>query len=310
MILYNKAAQDILQIPYMQNINELGKKHLELYDMIHDIKPGEKKLAELDRGFQQLQLTVSKVYFKIKGAGITLVSLQNIGSELSEKEADAWQKLIKVLTHEIMNSITPIVSISSSSIDLLENHKNINQEVLKDVKTGLKTIENRSNGLLSFVDVYRSLSRVPQPKIQAITAKQLLENIENLMRKTFSESRINFEILIKEPGLSLKIDPELIEQVLINLVLNAIDAVKDKEDADIRLIADVNEQDQPIILVSDNGTGLDPEIADKIFVPFFTTKKNGTGIGLSLSQQIMKLHSGSISVKTKPGQGTVFILTF
>jgi len=309
--LFNQAASELLSMPYLKNINTLHPRHPELLEILKHQTPIDIEAVPIAQEHGNIPLSFRSMSFKIQGESFTLVSLQNISQELKAKEIEAWQKLISVLTHEIMNSITPIASISSSLVALQENLESANHaEAMEDLKTGLRSIENRSKGLLGFVDVYRSFSQVPPPKLQPVLATQLLENLSHLMRKTLSEEGIQAQIIIKEPGLMLNIDPELIEQVLINLTLNAMDAVKGFPEAKIQYIAGINDHHKPYLMVADNGAGISQEILDKIFVPFFTTKKTGSGIGLSLSEQIMKLHSGTLSVMSSEGQGATFVLGF
>src|SRR6185437_3437154 len=297
VMLYNKSASEMLQVPYVQNISDLEKKQQDLYELIYKIQNGEKRTIQIQKGFQPLQLSVSKSVVKLKDKSINIISLNNISSAVNEAEIEAWQKLINVLTHEIMNSITPIVSLSAGMAALGDNN------VSEDLKISLKTIESRGRGLMNFVDSYRTLTRIPEPKLQLIKAGELVNNVSGLLKKTMDDNDIDFEAIVKDENSELNIDTEQMEQVLINLILNAIEAVKSKEKKSIRLIVQNDPFGKSLIIVNDNGTGIDPELLDKVFVPFFTTKKNGSGIGLSLSKQIVKMHSGNIAVKSTPGEG-------
>jgi len=244
-----------------------------------------------------------------------LVSIQNIQSELEEKEMEAWQNLIRVLTHEIMNSITPISSLASTTADLLPDIRDTaadarHDEIVDDIHSAIKTIQKRSNGLLQFVDNYRKLTRIPKPNFEIIGVAELIQRVTDLSRKQMENYHIELEIEIEPESLEITADPVLIEQVLINLCKNAIEAVRETDHAQIRVRSQLDARGHVNIHVQDNGPGIKPEVLDKIFIPFFTTKQNGSGIGLSLSRQIMRLHGASIGVKSNAQEGTKFTLRF
>jgi signal transduction histidine kinase len=253
----------------------------------------------------------------MRGKEFTLVAFYDIHAELEQKEIESWQKLIRVLTHEIMNSITPISSLASTVNDILidsssENHalNKLDDDDLENIESALQTIRRRSEGLLNFVDIYRNLTRIPQPNFRYFPVKDAFDRAEQLLRQRIDDLSIQCECKVYPDDLKLTADPDLIDQVIINLILNAIDAVKPIESPEISLVAYNNQNNHTIIEVADNGMGIKPDIIDKIFMPFFTSKKEGSGIGLSLSRQIMHLHKGSISVKSKQDEGTVFTLKF
>jgi len=253
----------------------------------------------------------------MRGDDYILVSLQNISSELDEKEIESWQKLIRVLTHEITNSITPISSLAATVREmLLEEDKDklllkaLDDEDLEGVQGAIVTIQNRSQGLLNFVEVYRNLTRIPKPNFRYYKVSEIFERTERLLKPKMNELGISCANKVFPPDLMVTADPDLIDQVVINMILNAMDAVKGKEGGEISILSTVNNKNRVVIDIKDNGAGIKPDIMDKIFMPFFTSKKHGSGIGLSLSRQIMHLHKGSITVKSKPGEGTVFTLTF
>jgi signal transduction histidine kinase len=245
------------------------------------------------------------------------VSLQNIRGELEETEIEAWRKLIRVLTHEIMNSITPISSLASTVNDLVRRPPSATEgtgssepETRIDVIQALETIQKRSEGLLHFVDAYRNLTLIPRPKFRLIRLDELLGRVRRLMDASIREHGIGFEIRVEPETLEIAADPELLEQVLINLLVNARQAVEGRPGARIAVTARLDARGRVLIQVTDNGPGIAPENLEQIFVPFFSTKENGSGIGLSLSRQIMRLHDGTISVHSKPGEDTVFTLRF
>ena len=263
------------------------------------------------------QLSVFATEFKMQNESYTLVSLQDISSELEEKEIESWQKLIRVLTHEIMNSITPISSLAQTvrEIMIYEAHdqitlRKLEQDDVDNIANALNTIQRRSQGLLNFVELYRNLTRIPRPNFRYVSVKELILRVRQLMLPRFENDNIMFHLLIDPEQLMLTIDPDLIEQVIINLLLNACDAVKEVEQSWIKLEALSNINGRVTIEIKDNGSGITPDLLDKIFMPFFTSKRDGSGIGLSLSRQIMHLHKGTISVKSNPGHGATFTLIF
>ncbi len=248
------------------------------------------------------EMAVSRTRFVTQGKERWLISLKNIHSVLERNEMEAWQKLIRVLTHEIMNSITPIISLAETI-----SEREIPQEpTTKEYQTllqAMQTIHRRSKGLLDFVENYRRLTRIPAP----IPARVPVADLFADLRKLFPGEEVRFEL--PTPEATLFIDRTLIEQVLINLLKNAREA-SDKNAPEVRVASGCTTAGNPIITVADNGDGILPEVLDKIFVPFFTTKPAGSGIGLSLCKQIMTLHNGSITVLSAPGDGTCIRLLF
>jgi nitrogen fixation/metabolism regulation signal transduction histidine kinase len=315
--LVNTAAKRLLSIDQLINIKALEQVSPGLVQTLLSTRAGQKVLIKTEINEEPLHLIVSATELKLRGQHHTLVSLQNIRSELDEKEVEAWQQLIRVLKHEIMNSITPISSLASTVNEMLksspeeENHRTApSPEVIRDVQGAVQTIEKRSQGLLQFVDAYRSLTRIPLPTFQIVSIKGLFIQVEELMRQRLSESHIVFEKRIEPESLELTADPVLVEQVLINLILNAAEALQNVSQPIISLSARMGERGRISIEVTDNGPGIPKEVQEKIFVPFFTTKPNGSGIGLSLSRQIMRLHGGLILLASDPGQRTTFSLRF
>jgi signal transduction histidine kinase len=212
-----------------------------------------------------------------------------------------------------MNSIAPISSLA----DTLKNRLQVSISSLDnkagsvdDLELGIETIKRRSEGLLKFAETYRNLNKITAPNLKKIYVRDLFENLNQLMQPTLDQKNIEMEIVLKDTDLVLEADTNLIEQVLINLVVNSIEAVKDKADARIVLSGFFASSGKVVIKVSDNGTGMSEEVMDKIFIPFFSTKKSGSGIGLSLCKQIMMLHKGNIHIQTKEGLGTLFSLYF
>jgi len=315
--VYNNAVKKLLQIKHLRNISQLNNISKELPAALIEMKAGEKKLVKLFVEDELLQLSIHATEFLMHGEKYLLVSLQNIHPELEQKEIESWQKLIRVLTHEIMNSITPISSLASTVQDIVNKYEKRvlleNEDTKEDfdnIKNALVTIENRSKGLLNFVELYRNLTRIPKPRFQYFSIEDLFSRITKLMLPKMVKHQILLTTMVYPHELKLLADPDLTEQVLINLLLNAIDALQKTDNSTIKLTASVNLNNRTIIEVADNGKGISQDITDKIFMPFFTSKKTGSGIGLSLSRQIMQMHKGSISVRSKQGDGAAFVLVF
>ncbi len=310
--LLNTAAKRLLQIPALKQISDLKRISAELMNTLTHLKSSETALVKIQQNNELLQLAISATEFRMRNQNFTLVSLQNIQSELEEQELDAWQKLIRVLTHEIMNSVTPISSLAATLNELVANKGDtlLETENREDLLSGLQTIRKRSEGLLHFVEAYRGLTRVPTPKFKLLRLRDLLSRVVQLMQPEFKASNVTCSLDVVPDTLELMADPELVEQIVINMVKNALQAVDGQPEARIDLAAKIDTRGRVIIQIADNGPGISEELQDKIFIPFFTTKENGSGIGLSLSRQIMRLHDGSISVQSNPEDGTVFTLRF
>lgn len=306
--LINKAAKKLLGINQLKNIKSLRSLSKNLVKTLLALKPREKATVKVEIDNEFLQLSLYGTEFKLGGNKYSLVSLQNIQSELEETEIEAWQKLIRVLTHEIMNSVTPISSLASTINGLVKD--NMVSESLTDIKDAAQTIKKRSQGLMHFVDAYRNLTLIKKPNFKIFQIKDLFSRVEKLMNTDFQEKEIRFDVKVEPRTLELTADNELIEQVLINLLLNAQQAVTGRKNAAVRLEARLDKRGKIVIEVKDNGPGIPKDNLEKIFIPFFSTKEGGSGIGLSLSRQIMRLHNGSIGVHSKPGSETSIILNF
>lgn len=315
--MQNHAIRRLLGIGSLRNINELAQVKKSFPEVLMQMKAGDRTLVKVFVENELLQLSIYATEFRLRNESYVLVSLQNIHSELEEKEIESWQKLIRVLTHEIMNSITPISSLASTVTEMLIDDgqgkpvaRPLDDEDVENVYDALITIQNRSKGLLNFVEVYRNLTRIPKPNFRYFPVTESFDRLYRLMKPRLQEQVVDFTFRASPPDLMLTADPDLIDQVFINLMLNALDALRGREGAKVEMEAYSNKNGRITIDIADNGSGIKPDIIDKIFMPFFTSKKEGSGIGLSLSRQIMQLHKGSISVKSKPDEGTVFTLTF
>lgn len=313
VVWMNEALKNLLAIPYLRTIESLDRREPALTSQIIDLKPGETLITEVHPDRNTIKILLSATAFETEGRTYKLIAFQNINEALDETENNAWQKLLRVLTHEIMNSVAPISSLAGTLKDRL--HQSLPQLTdtdgsVEDLQTGIDTIRRRSENLLKFVDTYRNLNKIQTLLLTTAYIRDVFENLYQLMEPTLEAKNIELDIILKDTDLQLEADMNLIEQVLINLVINAMDAVKNKANPVISLIGTVNSNAKVVIKVSDNGNGMDKEILDKIFVPFFTTKKTGSGIGLSLCKQIMQLHKGSIAVQSAVGEGTTFTLQF
>ncbi|MCS4435290.1 sensor histidine kinase [Aquiflexum gelatinilyticum] len=311
----NGEAKQLLQIPQFKDINDLGKLSIDLLKNVLSLKPGGSFSIKINN---ELHLNVQSASFKMEGNSWTLLSFQNIRSELQKNELEAWQNLTKVLRHEIMNSMTPIASLANSLGIILEEdiHEEEKGELILekdsyvDLCEGLETISKRSSGLVDFVNAYRDYTNIPQPVLKRFAVQQLFENICVLLKEELAKSGIQLQTEISPKELELLADQDLIQMILINLVKNAKEAMEKSNTKTIILKSGINSQSFPFIQVIDYGEGIVPEALERIFVPFFTTKKSGSGIGLAISRQIMNLHKGNLEVESIPGQRTVFTMKF
>jgi nitrogen fixation/metabolism regulation signal transduction histidine kinase len=317
ILLLNRAAKQLLNKPYLNNIESLAKTHPKLLVVIRNLNNREQRLVKVLLQHELVQLAVQSTEFKLQDQEYKLVSLQNIRSELEAQEIETWQKLIRVLTHEIMNSVTPIISLTESIDDMLEegsdeegNLSELEEDDVDDIRDGIKTIMGRTRGMLHFVDAYRNLARIPKPNFQKLPLAALVHSAHRLLQPEMDKRNIHFEISIQEPSPEIQGDADLLSQVLINLLKNAMEALDGQPDPKIGLTVLQPDDSKAMIKVEDNGPGISDEFLQQIFIPFFTTKKRGSGIGLSLSRQIMRMHRGNISVKTREGRGTEFTLGF
>lgn len=309
----NEAFKKLIGIPYLKTIYSLEKREPGLYKEILDLKPGDSKVVTTTRNQQLVKILVTASILRSDEKLYKLVAFQNVSEALDETESKAWQKLLNVMTHEIMNSVAPISSLADTLKNRLQSPEIANSPVssqLEDLELGIDTIKRRSEGLLKFTESYRNLNKITKLDLTKILVRNLFENLNSLMRPTLEKKNIELEIILRDPTLAIEADINLIEQVLINLVVNAIEAVKDRPEPKIILSAELQSNNKTLVKVADNGLGMPPELLDKIFIPFFSTRKTGSGIGLSLCKQIMLLHKGNIQAQSTEGQGSAFVLTF
>lgn len=306
----NESFKNMLGIPYLKTIASLERRDANLYREVLNIRPGENKIVSLTKDKNVYKALMAATAFQTDGRVYKLVAFQDVNEALDETEAKAWQRLLSVMTHEIMNSVAPISSLAETMLNRLQESARLLQPgALEDLELGIGTIRKRSEGLLKFAETYRSLNKITTLTLKRVFARDLFETMHVLMEPTLIQKNIEMDIMLTDTDLALEVDTNLIEQVLINLVVNAIDAVKERSEPMITLSA-YTSNGRATLKVSDNGMGMSPEIMDNIFIPFFSTKKTGSGIGLSLCKQIMLLHKGNIQVQSIEGVGSSFLLHF
>jgi nitrogen fixation/metabolism regulation signal transduction histidine kinase len=313
--IINNAAKRLLHIDKADRLHDLRDVSEDMVEAFLKLKTGGRELVRVKNGDETIQLSIYAIELTLRGEEVKLISMSNIQSELEEKEMEAWQNLVRVLTHEIMNSVTPISSLAGVVEEelhrkLLANELNMEKDEAEDMHLSIQTISRRSEGLIKFVKEFRSLTHIPKPKLAEVCIRPLLDELAMLHKKELADNNIIISVAVEPDTLCIRADKTLIEQVLINLIKNAIQAFGEKLDKKIMLSSYVNENGGVIVSVKDNGTGIEPEALEKIFIPFFSTKKTGSGIGLSLSKQIMRQHEGNIAVKSVLGEGTEFLLRF
>lgn len=312
--LMNQPACALLDRPKLPHIRALAQLSEPLHDEIREIRSGEHKLLKVPLHGRNRSLALAAQHFKLGKEYYTLISIQDIQNELDANEMQAWQKLIRVLTHEIMNSVTPLVSLTTAVKLMVEESPGkalppeaLEEETMYDIYRSLSAIENRNQGLLSFINAYRDYTRVPEPHPEVVPLATFVENLKPLLQQSLAASPVQLQYSTEEMPATATFDAKLIEQVLLNLVKNAAEAIGNNPEGLIEL----RFGRKPFsIAVVDNGPGIAPEQIEQIFVPFYTTKLGGNGIGLSLSRQIMKAHQGQLQLQSTVGIGTAFTLEF
>ena len=307
--LINQALKQLLHKPYLNSLESLNKSWPELYQTLKSLQHNDKSLIRLQIDNETVQLALQATEFKLQEESYTLVSVKNIRGELEANELEAWQKLIRILTHEIMNSVTPLMSLTGTIREMLADDEVLQEaDVLEDAREGLMSIENRSRGLLTFTQSYRDLMQVPPPNFQEIELGSFLRSIQTLFSAEFSEKGIISELLIPEHPVRFSADPGLLEQVLVNLLTNAMDALEDVSNPMIIIRGNKLQNQKVSIEIEDNAEGISKDLQEKIFIPFYSGKEGGSGIGLSLCRQIMQMHKGRISLQSSEGSGSCFTL--
>ncbi|MCB0504047.1 MAG: HAMP domain-containing histidine kinase [Cyclobacteriaceae bacterium] len=309
----NGIAVDLLGTRKIRSMNELKETNPDLYATIWELPVGEKALFHVN---ENINLSIRATQFTRRGKFVKLVALQNIQHELNAKELESWQNLLRVLRHEIMNSMTPISSMASTLQMILDEDLEkkgetleLSESVFNDIQDSLGTIESRSKGLINFIKGYQEYTSLPAPRFKVVSVKNLVSNVEQLMLNDFRELGISLNCEFVKKDFQLLVDEQQIEQVLINLVKNAREAFTNQEVKRV-VIRSYQQYQYKVIEVEDNGPGIIPEALDQIFIPFYTTKKSGSGIGLSLSRQLVQMNNGNLTVSSEPNRKTVFKLVF
>jgi len=312
----NQSLKKLLGLEQLTHLKQLEKVDLKLAQVLQQIQPNEQKMVQFNARQGTTTLLVKSGAFRNQKEQLALLSIQDINRELDEKELDSWLKLIRVLTHEIMNSIAPVTSLSESLSNYYQKDgepistTEVSDKLIQNTIRGLEIIKEQGKGLINFVESYRKFTRLPKPEKKLIPVSGLIEKTALLRRAALPDDHTKITVRKPENELLVLADEKLISQVLINLVKNAVEALDKQESGEIELIGRENSSGQVEIQVRDNGPGIPPELMEEIFVPFFTTRDNGSGIGLSLSRQIMRLHGGSLKASSIPGKETTFSLRF
>ena len=312
VLLANSASRHFLKRKHLTHINQLKQVDEKLFLAMKELNPGDRKLISFSGNDGMVQLSLKSTVFKTAQDNFQLVAIQDIKNELETKELESWIKLIRVLTHEIMNTIAPITSLSET---ILNYYKNLDggkpdEKVIKNTMKGLEVINERGNGLMAFVETYRKLTRLPKPDKQTVSVAKLFESAITLVKSDPNNDNVQISRELNPTDLEIFADKKQFSQVMINLLKNALDAIRNETGGKILLKGEINNEGRTEITVADNGPGIPEDVLDKIFIPFFTTKESGSGIGLSLSRQIMQLHGGSIKVASKEGEFTKVTLVF
>jgi len=306
---FNEAAAALLKVPAYKYWHRL-KAHLPVFAAeIDNIRKGGKRFLELKIQDKLIQLSTEVIPINLYNTNYRIISFQNIKDEIEQKEIEAWNRLIGVISHEILNSITPISSLSDTVNSMVSDKDFLNKEELEDLKPAIQAIKRRSIGLLDFVKDYRLIAELPTPELGSHSIGEILQHIQILMQPFASAKNVSLSVGQTSSKITISVDLKLVEQALINLVTNSIHALEDIDNPQIEIDYRL-ELNKLYIDVTDNGKGIEPELAEKIFVPFFTTRKNGSGIGLTITRNIMKMHYGNLEVSSIPHQKTIFSLIF
>lgn len=316
ILFLNKAACDIIQQPKHKYWHRLAVKVPWLIEELKKIANGGKLLVEFGNEVEKKQLSLESIEIQLLGEKYLIITFQDIRSEIEQKEIEAWHNVIRILAHEMLNSFTPVSSLASTVKSTTEDSegnifklKDLDDEDIQDINMAVTTIKKRSDGLLAFVKDYRTISNVPVPIVVNTNIKKFLQSIELLMKPLLMEANVSLELAHIPANGVIVIDTKLIEQVIINLINNSIHALSETENPLIKISCSF-QSDKTIISIHDNGKGIEDQILNQIFIPFYTTKKNGSGIGLSLSKNIMKKHGGNLIVSSEVGKFTMFSLVF
>ena len=310
----NSSLKRLLGLKQFTHIRQLQRVDDRLVALLNSIGPNQEKSIRINANWGVVTLLVKATMFSSKNQQLKLISMQDIRKELDEKELDSWLKLIRVLTHEIMNSIAPVTSLSENLCSFYSRNgepiglKDVDDSLIQRTITGLRVIREQGEGLTRFVDNYRKLTRLPKPEPSQVVVKDLFEKSLLLFKSHAISQNINVSYVLDDENQTVFADENQISQVLINLLNNAAEALSETESGQIVLSCSKQSSGQVELAVTDNGPGVPADLIDEIFVPFFTTRANGSGIGLSVSRQILRLNNGTLRVKSIPHSETVFTL--
>jgi two-component system nitrogen regulation sensor histidine kinase NtrY len=315
IVLINGTAQRLLDVGNSMDWKLIRQRNALFSQELNGLGDQGRKLIEIpSRGSTRI-ISADVTTMLILGKASKLVTLQDINAEIEQKELEAWHKLIRILTHEIMNSITPIASLTETMQGMLTNGDGtrkmvsvLDDEVISDILFSLNTIHLRSEGLLNFVENYRKLTRVPRPQPAEVDLESFAASVHRLMDETAQRSGVSLNVASTRTSVRPRFDPSLVQQVLINLISNAIHATDGMAVRTISVHAFVRDE-QVVFEVSDSGHGIPQNLLREIFIPFFSTRQEGSGIGLSLSKQIVSSHRGNIAVRSTPGEGATFTVS-
>ena len=316
VVLINSSAEALSEVSSPGTWEQVRKRNPEFADAIDSVKMPHRVLCEFKSGEGTKRLVLHVNRTSMLNEPYTLITFQDIGSVAEDMEAGAWVKLMRILNHEIRNSITPITSLAETIMMILQHEdgrlkelKQLNQQNLSDIITSIGALRIRSENLHQFINDYQQLSKIPAPVPENIDLKPFIEEIHSLFRAELEKWKVKFSLDIEPADQILRADKILLQQVLINLIKNGLEALQDVENPQMAIRSKVD-HGRLLIVISDNGTGIEPDILDEIFVPFYTTKPEGSGIGLSLARQIIRMHEGSLKITSKLGEGTIVYLNF
>jgi nitrogen fixation/metabolism regulation signal transduction histidine kinase len=314
--LQNNAARRLFGAEHVTNLRDLRKFGLGFAESVETAAPGMRRLVTFEVEGIEYHLTLATTELVVAGRSERLVSLQDIQSELDATQAEAWEDLVKVLTHEIMNSITPVTSLAKTAADVVDDVIEKDREGgtltddLADLRDAVATVARRSDSLMQFVDSYRQITRLAPPEKKRLRIADLFESVSRLAEAECPRSDVEFVVAVEPAELDVRADRDLLEPVLINILRNAWQACDEQVRPVVRLSARLNRRNNVIIEVADNGPGIPESMAKKVFVPFYTTKEGGSGVGLALARQVMIAHGGFIRVSKNDEGGATFSLTF
>lgn len=311
----NPALESMFASFTLTHIHDFGKIDQRIPEMIGGLEPGKPRILKVAVNNELQQLLFSKALLQVMNSPVSIVSVENIKNELNHQELDSWVRLIRVLNHEIVNAVTPISTLSTTIHGLYRKDgvlktSGINEEIIADTADALQSINEHARGLMDFVSTYRRLTRLPEPSFQEIPLNEFIQGEIISLKGYTEENPVDINVHITPEELSVIADPGLLQRVFSNILINAIQAMENCSQKKITISAATNYQNRIIVKIADDGEGIPEEELDQVFVPFFSTKEDGSGIGLSLSRQIMQLHNGDIGIHSRVGEGTEVSLIF